>query len=388
MSVRKLKADQLFTGRTLVDGKVLICTVDGEVLDVVDESLAGDDVEEFAGLLTPGFVNCHCHIELSHMHGLIPEHTGLVDFVFSVVTQRHFNHDEIAEAIASAETAMIANGIVAVGDICNTLFSLPQKKKGLLYYYNFIETSGWLPEVAEARFSRNAAYLQAFSETMDASLVPHAPYSVSDDLWTLLGAGFHGKVITIHNQETAFEDEFFTSNTGDLVRMYGKMNLDTSFYRPSGKSSLQTFFGKLATAARVILVHNTFTKQADLDFISEQRTGDTVSFCLCVNANLYIEQSLPPVQMFRDNRCRIVLGTDSLASSSSLSIWNEVQTILKYFPDAGLAEVLQWATLNGAEALGVDTRFGSFDKGKRPGVVLLPTNRENSLMDAIPVKLM
>src|SRR5437773_1152633 len=104
---------------------VLITNKEGIVKDIASEKDAGDDIQYFNGILTPGFINCHCHLELSHMKGLIPEKTGLVDFVFKVITERHFDEEEILEAIADAEDEMLANGIVAAGDICNNTLTLP-----------------------------------------------------------------------------------------------------------------------------------------------------------------------------------------------------------------------------------------------------------------------
>jgi cytosine/adenosine deaminase-related metal-dependent hydrolase len=90
-----------------------------------------------------------------------------------------------------------------------------------------------------------------------------------------------------------------------------------------------------------------------------------------VNANQYIEDAIPPIEMLRSSGCNIVLGTDSLASNWSLSILDEMKTIRKYFPQIPLEEMLAWATLNGATALGMERTLGSFEKGKKPGVVLL-----------------
>lgn len=372
MTFRKFKADFLFTGnKILQSGNILICDPGGTVLEIVDESEAGDDIQKLAGVLTPGFINCHCHLELSHMRGLIPEKTGLIDFVFAVVTQRNFPEEEILEAIALAESEMIQNGIVAVADICNNLFTKRQKQKNNLDYYNLVEASGWLPVVAEQRFTRSKEYFNEFSKTCSTSIVPHAPYSVSGQLWELIRPFYRDKVVSIHNQETRFEDELFLQNSGDFVRMYELMKLDTSFYKASGKSSLQTYFENLQDAKYVLLVHNTFTKREDIAFVKKSRPDDSVSFCLCVNANQYIERSVPPINMFRENECNIVLGTDSLASNWSLSIVDEMKTIQKHFKHITIEELLIWATYNGAIALQMDDKLGSFEAGKKPGVVLL-----------------
>src|SRR3954453_6763671 len=115
MSYLKFNADYLFTGTEMLDSNsVLVTNEEGFVEDVVKIEDAGEDIQYFKGILSPGFINCHCHMELSHMKGLISEKTGLVDFVFKVVTERHFDDGEILAAITKAEDEMYANGIVAV----------------------------------------------------------------------------------------------------------------------------------------------------------------------------------------------------------------------------------------------------------------------------------
>jgi cytosine/adenosine deaminase-related metal-dependent hydrolase len=372
---RKFKADHLFTGTEMLAGnKVLITKMNGEVEAIIDGDNS-EDVETFTGIISPGFINTHCHLELSHMKGLIPEKTGLVDFVFTVVNERHFAEEEILNAIDTAENEMLLNGIVAVGDICNNLFTLPQKLKQRLAYYNFVEASGWLPSISQLKFERSFDIYDEFQNSKfktHNSIVPHAPYSVSDELWKLIIPYFQNKAVSIHNQETSFEDEFFLQGTGDLVRMYKLMNLDNSFFTPGKKSSLQTYFSKLSGAASILLVHNTFTKQADIDF-AKNNTGDDqqLFFCVCINANQYIEDAHPPIKLLMQNNCNITLGTDSLASNHSLNLLDEMKTIQKKFPDISLQSILQWSTLNGAKALQMDKTFGSFDKGKLPGVVLI-----------------
>lgn len=372
MSFRKFQADYLFTGMEMLSSShVLICDEHGIVQEVLPEQEAGDNIQKLAGVLTPAFINCHCHLELSHMHGLIPEKTGLIDFVFSVVTQRHFPEEEILDAISHAENEMIQNGIIAVCDICNNLLTLKQKQKRNIHYYNLVEASGWLPDVAPQRFQRSKEAFDAFSKVSPTSIVPHAPYSVSENLWSLIKPFYQEGVVSIHNQETIFEDELFLYNSGDFVRMYEMMKLDTLFYKPSGKSSLQTYFSHLVGASNILLVHNTFTKEEDVAFAIKNNAGHSVSFCLCVNANFYIERAIPPIEMLRKNNCSIVLGTDSLASNHHLSILNEMKTINKTHPSIPLNELLTWATYNGAIALQMNDTLGSFEKGKKPGVVLL-----------------
>ena len=377
----------------MLNRKVLVTKKDGTVEAIIDADNAGD-VEIFNGIISPGFINAHCHLELSHMKGLIPEKTGLIDFVFKVVNERHFAEEEILNAIDVAENEMLLNGIVAAGDICNNVLTLPQKKKRNLAYYNFIEASGWLPSISQTRFERALHLYTEFKTTNDklqttnSSIVPHAPYSVSDELWKLITPYFENKVVTIHNQETFFEDDFFLHGTGDFTRMFELMKIDNSHHKPTKKTSLQTYFSKLSGAASIILVHNTFTKQEDIDFVQLQTTNYKLqtSFCICANANQYIENSMPPIQLLIENNCNIVLGTDSLASNHSLNLLDEMKTIQENFPDISLEKMLQWATINGAKALKMENVLGSFEKEKTPGVILIENIEEVKLKKDSSVK--
>lgn len=378
MSYQKFKADHLFTGTEILDyTHVLIMDDKGIVQEIIDEKNAGENIQAFKGLLTPGFINCHCHLELSHMKNLIPQKTGLVDFVFNVVTQRHFPEEEILDAIAKAEDEMMANGIVAVGDICNNTLTIAQKIKQRLAYYNFIEVSGWLPQIAETRFQKSKEVFDEFSHLLSVnsqlSFAPHAPYSVSNELWEFISPFFQNKTTTIHNQETDFEDSLFINASGDFTRMYEVMNIDNSFFNPTGKSSLQSHLSKFRNAKNILLIHNTFIKEDDLQFINFLSKLNNQQFfcCLCVNANTYIENTLPPINLMRKQQINITIGTDSLASNWSLSVLDEVKKIRQNFPSIPTSELLKWATINGAKALQMENCLGSFEKGKKPGVVLI-----------------
>ncbi len=372
---RKFTADNIFTGYEILPGnEVLITDEAGEVADIVDKKDAGADIETFNGLLTPGFINCHCHLELSQMKGLIPKHTGLVDFVFKVVNERHFDEEELLAAIEKGENELLQNGIVGVGDICNNTFTIPQKIRGRLRYHNFIEASGFPPAVASMRFLRAEDLYHSYDASLPAnSIVPHASYSVSPEMFRMINEYPRNDIITIHNQETAAENEFFENGNGDLLRLYEKMGIDISFFKPSHKTSLQTWLPHFTKAQSIILVHNLATSAEDIEF-AKLRTPNSelrTYFCLCPNANLYISNVLPNVNMFTDQHCDIVLGTDSLASNDQLSIVEEIKTLQNNFPELKLTTLLEWATINGARALHMDNELGSFEKGKKPGVVLI-----------------
>lgn len=374
MPYRKFQANYLFTGIDFRNStSVLITDEKGVVKDIVRQEEAGEDIEILSGILSPGFINAHCHLELSHLKNKIPEKTGLSDFVYKVVTERHYPKGEILHAINTAVEEMVQNGIVALGDICNNDLAVSTKNNERLHYYNFIETSGWNPFIASERFERSKSIYDKYIKSgKKASIVPHAPYSVSYPLWEKIAPYYTGKVVSTHNQETLSEDEFFLKGTGEMNKMYELMKIDNSFYKFPGSSSLQSYFEKLVSASSVILVHNTFMKQDDLDFIKRKKpSGQLISFCLCPNANIYIENTLPPVLMLVNNEVNIVVGTDSLASNNQLDILEELKTISKKFPGIKTECMLTWATLKGAKALQMEATLGSFEKGKHPGIVLI-----------------
>jgi aminodeoxyfutalosine deaminase len=395
---RKFSAHNIFTGQAMLpQGNVLITDASGVVKEITALKDAGDGIEFFDGLLCPGFVNAHCHLELSHLKGLIPEKTGLVDFVFKIITERHlayrqagFAEEEILAAIETAENEMLQNGIVAVGDICNNTLTIPQKKKQRLQYHNFIEVSGFVPALAQDRFDKASSILAAYQslEKNDrrasfgqhsmfnvqcSTLSPHAPYSVSPQLFELINSATENNIVTIHNQETFAEDDFIKNKTGDFLRLYQKMGIDISFYEPSGKSSLQTWLPYFNKNQSIILVHNVTTQAGDIAFAKLPIAGCLlpIFFCLCPNANLYITNTLPNVNMLMEQDCNIILGTDSLASNHQLNILEEIKTLHKNFPAIELQTMLQWATINGAKALQMENVLGSFEKNKKPGVVLI-----------------
>ncbi|MBX2932985.1 MAG: amidohydrolase family protein [Ferruginibacter sp.] len=365
---RKFTATHIFNGYQFVQQQVLITDAAGIVVDIAEEENAGDGIEKLHGILCPGFINAHCHLELSHLKGTIPKQTGLVDFVLSIISKRQTNEDLIIPAIEKAEQEMLQYGIVAVGDICNNNLTLSQKLKHKLRYHNFIEVSGFPPAVATERFNKAVDIYKSFNAQMPAcSIVAHAPYSVSPALFKMIDDFSGNNLLSIHNQESETENEFFKTGQGDILQLCQQLGIDISFFKPSKKSSLQTWLPNFTKGKQVIMVHNVCTNEVDIEFAKKQPTW----FCLCPNANLYISNRLPNVNMLMKHTDKIVIGTDSLASNNQLSILEEIKTLQKNFTDLNLSTLLQWATSNAAKALQMNSSLGSFEKGKQPGIVLI-----------------
>jgi cytosine/adenosine deaminase-related metal-dependent hydrolase len=388
---QKFQADQIFTGKKLLEGNpkcgsmnegftpILVVKEDGTIEDIINKEDAGEDIQIVQGTLTPGFINAHCHLELSHMKDMIPPHTGLQEFVKQIVSLRKVEEHVIAEAIEKAEEEMLANGIVAVGDICNTLDTLEQKIKHRIAYYSFVELYDLDPTRSNDKIIAGLDIQNKFQENcIRAALVPHAPYSVSFNLWKLLSEHFETHTITMHNQETKDENNFFKTKTGSFLGMYERTKVSLDFFEATGLSSLQSVLPYFKKAHRSILVHNSFTSVEDI--VAVQKDMPNSFWCICANANQYIEQTMPPIELLRSQKTNIVIGTDSYASNWSLNILDEIKTIQQHLPHIPFEELLGWATVNGAKALQMDKHLGSFEKGKKPGIVLIEgLSKENKI---------
>jgi cytosine/adenosine deaminase-related metal-dependent hydrolase len=368
----KFKPQSLFTGHAKIEGgnTVVVTSKDGTIVDLIPTSEAGEDIQKLDGLLCPGFINAHCHLELSHLKNAIPTETGLSEFVKQIVPKRAAAPEVIEASIEAAETEMYNNGIVAVGDICNTADTITAKSKGKLAYYNFVEIYGLDPLLADQKMKEGLLLKTQYeAANLKAVVIPHASYSVPAALLELLAKKYGSHTVSIHNQETKAENDFFENKIGAFVDMYKRVGVDLGFFTPSQKTSLQTVLPQLSKAKKTLLVHNSFTSSADIDAVFASETD--AYWCLCPNANQYIENTMPPIELLRSKNTTIVIGTDSYASNWSLNMLDELKMIHQHNPTLSLSEMLSWITINGARALQMQDKLGSIEIGKKPGLVLI-----------------
>lgn len=337
------------------------------------------------GALIPGFVNAHCHLELSHMKGMADTGTGLVEFIRQVVTRREAPADTIAAAVEAAADEMLRNGIVAVGDISNTTDTFAVKARGRMRYYTFVETFDFLQPNGADKAMRDwtAVHDQTPLPPGSArSLVPHAPYSVSRHLFARIAA-FNppeGHTVSIHNQETPDEELLFLEKKGKLPAFFAAFGMALDDFKPSGRPSIYYAMEGLNPRARTLFVHNTLTRADEIR--AAQAWSDHTYWATCPNANLYIENRLPDYRQFLETEARVCVGTDSLASNWQLSVLSELQTIARYQSYVPTDALLRWATLHGAQALGFDDTLGSIAPGKTPGLLRLERLRpDGSITD-------
>jgi len=347
----------------------------GVIINIINpgkeiKEIAG--VEFYSGILVPGFVNAHCHIELSHLKGVVVEETGLHNFITQISRVRIADEETILKAINKADLEMKKNGIVAVGDISNKNHSIEIKKDSTIHYHTFIELFSLNPDKAKTVFeSGKKLEKELRNNDLSCSIVPHTPYSVSKKLFQYIfnNATKNTNPVSMHNQESVSENELFINKTGSIFRSLSNMGVDFSHFKPTGKNSLESVIRNFKKENKCLLVHNTFSCAHDIAIANEY--FDEVYWVFCSNANLYIENRLPDIPLFHKLKQKCTIGTDSLASNHQLSVLDELKTIQANFPQIPLAEILKWATLNGAEALNLSDKIGSFEIGKKPGINLI-----------------
>ena len=316
----------------------------GKILSVIDtkgELKESRNLEFYNGVIVPGFINTHCHLELSELKGAVSEKLGLPDFLESIFEYKKLHKQNTTfESIKLFDKIMTSNGIVAVGDICNTANTISVKNQSKILYHNFIEAIG-IGENAETIFSSNKDLYNRFvSSGLQASIVPHASYSVSKKLFQLIKEHSENQdlVISIHNQETKSENELFNAKTGELFEKLSSLGVDYKNWKATGENSVKTISKYLPLKSNILFIHNTYTQQEDISFVNKRL--ERAFWCLCPLSNKYIENKFPNFELFLKYTDRVTLGTDSLASNKVLSILEEMKCITENCKKISFNELL------------------------------------------------
>jgi cytosine/adenosine deaminase-related metal-dependent hydrolase len=298
----------------------------------------------------------------------------------NVRTLRDYDQEEIITAAKKEDDDLFREGVSLCADICNTPVTFGIKKRSRIRYINLLEVFGIDPEKAGKRMDEVMLLVKAAE---DAGLthypVPHSVYSVSLPLFMMLREKSKGNQVTsIHFMESEDEALFLKDHSGPMRRSYENSGLMPASLQTAG-SHITAIIDEITPSGNLILVHNTY---ADRETVSAVKKRGNTFWCLCPGSNLYIENKLPPVEMLMEEGCRIVIGTDSLSSNKKLSILSEMKIIQEHFPSVKLEDLIRWATINGAEALGEGDTYGTLEPGKKPGLVLLQD------MDLVNLKLL
>lgn len=349
---------------------------DGTILQT---GVCADPAEEevfLDGAVIPGFVNAHCHIELSYMWKLFRKGTGMAGFIDQINALR--DTASLEDKLADIQTWMDRlwqRGVTAMADISNCADSFAIKAASPMYTRTFLEVFGTEPQDCAAVIRDvKALQEQALACGLDAAPTPHACYTMSPELLTAASAeGLRSGYLSYHSEETPEEDEMIRSGSGPMWENRKRAGMSTP--PVTGTSSLQYFLERLQQVhaapfdEHILLVHEVCMDQDGIDAVKVALNHPFIA--LCPLSNLFIHNALPPVELLRSNGMKLTIGTDSLSSNDDLDPVAELFCLQENFPQVPLGEMLGWACRNGAEFLGKEAVFGTLEPGKRPGLVLI-----------------
>ena len=346
---------------------------DGTILNV-GNCHESEKVE--ADAIVPGFVNAHCHVELSHLHGKFRKGTGMAGFIDQINELRDWAGRETKITLVQKwMDKMWEDGVSAMADISNDDSSFGVKSVHPMYTRTFLEVFGSEPEMCED-VMKGVTELdsQAAEAGIDAAPTPHSCYTMSPQLLTAsAAAGLAKGFISYHSQESQEEEDLLRTGSGAMYENRKRSGMSTP--PVTGESSLKYFLDRLSYAhaapydEHVLLVHNVCLAQDDIDAVL--KSFNNVYWAICPLSNIFIHNALPPVPLMRENGLKITVGTDSLSSNDDLDVVKELYCIHSSFPEVPMNEIFTWACTNGAQFLKKGDVLGSLTPGKRPGIVLV-----------------
>ena len=374
MDKRRVAASFVYTldsDAPIRNGFVEYDAEDGRILAVGE---CGPDEEVRQGAVVPGFVNSHCHIELSHLHGKFRKGTGMAGFIDQINALRDWAGADVKARLTQEwMDKMWKDGVSAMSDISNDDSSFKVKSSHKIYTRTFLEVFGSEPEMCEGVMSDVTKLKEtADAEGIDAAPTPHSCYTMSPQLLSAsAAAGLESGYLSYHSQESQEEEDLLISGSGAMYENRKRSGMSTP--PVTGESSLKYFIDRLAAAKpapydeHILLVHNVCLQQSDIDAL--KKVMHNPYFAICPLSNIFIHNALPPIGLMRKNDLSIALGTDSLSSNDDLDMVKELVCLHDNFSDVPMDELLTWACLNGARFLGKDEILGSLAAGKRPGIV-------------------
>lgn len=313
-------------------------------------------VEFYPGILIPGMVNAHCHLELAYLRGAIAEGGGYATFASEIGRVRgNYTDQERLHAATIADAMMWEQGIEAVADIANDDLIMPIKERSRIHYKTMFEFFGLN--------NHNTATLEHLAERYpDASVTPHSTYSVQEQEFNYL-CHKYSPLLSLHFLESENETLLY-QHKGSLAEWYGRMGWECEFLHHG--SPAQRTANCVPADSHLLLVHATCATKEDVTTI-ESRLKGGATWVLCPESNRYISNLRPPIEMFEDMGVNIAIGTDSLASARRLSMVDNMLLL----GDIPVERLLTYATINGAKALGIEATKGSIEVGKCPGLVIV-----------------
>jgi cytosine/adenosine deaminase-related metal-dependent hydrolase len=373
--MKRIAAQFVYTldGREPIrNGYVEYDEADGTILRV---GVCSETEDVLPGAIVPGFVNAHCHVELSHLHKKFRKGTGMAGFIDQINELRDWAGNDVkAKLVQEWMDKMWNDGVSAMADISNDESSFDVKKAHKMYTRTFLEVFGSEPEMCDGVMKEVTA-LNSLADAagIDAAPTPHSCYTMSPQLLSAsAAAGLDRGFLSYHSQESQEEEDLLLSGSGAMYENRKRSGMSTP--PVTGESSLKYFIDRLAEAKpapyeeHILLVHNVCLSQDDIE--AAKAVMNNVYWAVCPLSNIFIHNALPPIPLMVENRLKVLVGTDSLSSNDDLDMVKELYCLHTNFPEVSMTTLLEWACLNGAEFLKQDA-LGSLVAGKKPGVVFI-----------------
>lgn len=311
------------------------------------------------GVLLPGLVNAHCHLELSHLKGRLDRSAGFAHWVEDLVAQRYADGPgKVRAATARAVSEVEGTGTVAIADVSNEVAHLDLLEASRLEAVVFHELLGWNPARAAAILEDAEAHRPRGRGRVPVRLAAHAPHSVSPALFAELVK--RGGPAAIHLAESAEETRFLLRGDGAWMRFLERRGLGELPFDPPGVSPVRYLDELGALRPGLVAAHCVYVDGSD----RMRLAAKGVHVAVCPRSNLNLGVGLPPVPELLDAGVRLCLGTDSLASVDSLDLIDDAVTLHDEFPDLDPSVIVEMATAGGARALGLE-RLGALAPGMR-----------------------
>ena len=385
MAVKRITASYVYTladVEPIKNGFVQFDDQTGEILSV--GACAADEIVS-EGALVPGFVNAHCHVELSHLHKKFVKGSGMAGFIDQINALRDWaGREKKQELVQEWMDKMWKDGVSAMADISNDDSSFDVKAKHSMYTRTFLEVFGSEPEMCDGVMSDVTELQKVADEAgIDAAPTPHSCYTMSPGLLSeSAAAGLKRGYISYHSQESQEEEDLLLKGSGAMYDNRVRNGMSTP--PVTGESSLKYFIQRLSQAheapydEHILLVHNVCLAQDDID--AAKKVMKNVYWAVCPLSNIFIHNALPPIPLMVENGLKVVVGTDSLSSNDDLDMVAEMICIHSNFPEVPMSEILTWASLNGARFLSKEDELGTFEKGKKPGIVRISSIDDNGFV--------
>jgi cytosine/adenosine deaminase-related metal-dependent hydrolase len=374
LTLKRFRADWLLP---ISDGPVRggwVSVDDGRIVEVGSSAVA-DATDLGLAVILPGLVNAHTHLELSYLHGRVPPDDSFNNWIRTLMAlRREYPNAQDPEILSAARAAIAeahAAGTAVVGDVSNTLVTVPLLREARLAAQVFYELLGFnAPDpggrVAAAREAAEAAGVDA--DSVRIALAPHAPYSVSPLLFKAIRADLDTRaapVSSVHLGESADEIEFLRHGRGAIRQTLEDLGVWNHEWKPPGTSPV-VYLSDLEFLDRsVMVIHGVQFDGADLSRLAA--LGSAV--VSCPRSNRHVGVGDPPLEAFYAMDVEVAFGTDSLASVADLNLFAELKEARRLAPRVSARRLLESATLAGARALGFEDDFGSIEPGKRAALL-------------------